>query len=87
MTYLRVVILSEDVDHERKSSELSQVRRTISDMVFLPSMVFLCAPAIGGFVAVSQMLKAYGIFVTSLFDGLANVSISCVVLSHVAWDL
>ena len=33
----------------------------IPSILFIPSMVCLCAPAIGGFVVVSQMLQAYGI--------------------------
>ena len=46
----------------RESGKLSPwAKRAIYKTVVLPIQVCLCAPAIGGFVVVSQMLKAYGI--------------------------
>ena len=64
MNYLWSYIQGYGTTDKRESGELSpwvKVKRGIFDIVYIPSFVCLCAPAIGGFVVVSQILKAYGI--------------------------
>ena len=64
LAYLRGFRAYYGATDKRESGKLSPwatwVCRTIYNTAFL-CMICLCAPAIGGFVVVSQMLKSYGI--------------------------